>query len=266
MFDVDSIPHSGFDALRPLRYTLRLPLLLWHLLLHLPITLLLINPLTKRWFVAGDSVNNWAIRLWSGGLMRVFGFRVKRIGSAFPGACLTVSNHASWLDIELVHSQRVVHFVAKAEISRWPLVGWLARRAGTIYHQRGNSESLNSVTDLMVTRLRSGHAVAVFPEGGTRPTLRVRTFHARIFQVARDAGVSIQPLALNFTLDGRPDPGVCFREGESFFANFWRLLGDRSRIAEVHFLPVVEDLGGGRRELSDAARRAIIEALGQQHV
>src|SRR5690606_18848542 len=123
----------------------------------------------------------------SAGLMRIFGFRVRKLGHSLPGAHLLVANHVSWLDIELVHSQRAVGFVAKAEISRWPLVGWLARRGGTIYHERGSNSSLNGVLEMMVGRLDAGQVVGVFPEGGTTGGDSIRTFHARIFQAAFEA-------------------------------------------------------------------------------
>jgi 1-acyl-sn-glycerol-3-phosphate acyltransferase len=44
-----------------------------------------------------------------------------------PGAVLFVANHVSWVDIEVMHSQRMMGFVAKREIAGWPVVGWLAR-------------------------------------------------------------------------------------------------------------------------------------------
>lgn len=264
MLDVDSLAARPADPLRPLRYLLRLPLLAFHLLINLPLTLLAINPLFARITVGGERWDHRTIRWWSGGLMRVFGFRVRRVGTPLSGACFVVANHASWLDIELVHSQRMVHFVAKSEISRWPLVGWLASRAGTIYHKRGSTESLGTVSDIMLERLKQGYAVAVFAEGGTAPTLRVRTFHARVFQTPRDARVPIQPVGLNYLRGGLPDPSVCFKDGESFFGNFWRLLGDPGKLAEVHFLdPIIDSGEGGRRELAIAARGAILKALKQ---
>lgn len=264
MLEVDDAPTAAAsDPLRPLRYVVRLPVMLLHLLICLPLTLLAINPLFARISLGGERWDHRAIRWWSGGLMRIFGFRVRRIGEPLPGACFVVANHVSWIDIELVHSQRMVHFVAKSEISRWPLVGWLASRAGTIYHKRGSTESMSRIGETMIERLQQGYTVAVFAEGGTAPTLKVRTFHARVFQTPRDAGVPIQPVALNFLRQGVPDPSVCFRQGESFFGNFWRILGDPPRVAEVHFLPVVEDTGGGRRELAQAARSAIMRALNQ---
>ena len=68
----------------------------------------------------------------------------------------------------MIHSQKMVGFVAKREIAGWPLVGWVASRGHTIYHQRGNTESLGGVMEEMAKRLREGRPVAVFPEGRTR--------------------------------------------------------------------------------------------------
>lgn len=249
---------------RGVRYLYRTPLLLWHLFVHLPLTVILINPLTARWQLAGERVDHRVIRLWSAGLLLVFGMRTRRVGTPLPGPCLSVANHQSWVDIELAHSQRVLHFIAKAEISRWPLIGWLARRAGTIYHQRGSTESLSSVAQIAVERLKAGHAVGVFPEGGTAPDPTVRTFHARIFQIAVDAAVPVQPVALRFVRNGVDALDVPFREDESFLGNFLRLLGGAPLDAEVHFLPPLTDLTVGRRALAQGAREAIRQAMGQQ--
>ena len=174
-----------------------------------------------------------------------------------------VANHLSWLDIELLHSQRMMCFVAKHEISRWPLVGWLAGRAGTIYHKRGNSESLSNVSQIMVERLHQGLAVGAFPEGGTTRGDKVRVFHARIFQAAVEAGVPVQPVALRYSQDRESQsPRVPFGEGESFFANFWRLLGEPAMYAEVIFCQPIEIAGEGRRHLAELSRTRIRTALG----
>jgi 1-acyl-sn-glycerol-3-phosphate acyltransferase len=194
--------------------------------------------------------------------MRVFGFRLRRVGTPRAEATLFVANHCSWLDITLMHSQRALCFVAKSEIGRWPLIGWLASRAGTIYHRRGSNESLNAVAQMMVARLQHGDAIGVFPEGGAAGTVdRVRTFHARIFQTCYDAGVPAQPVALRYVRAGRPALSVAFRGNEKFFHNFLRLLGEPGCTAEVHFLEPVAINPDGRRRMADAARRSIIAAL-----
>lgn len=249
------------DTLRPLRYLLRTPLLLLHVLIGLPLTLLMINPLTARWQIAGERVDHRVIRAWSGGLMRVFGMRVRRYGQPLRGAHMLVANHVSWIDIELVHSQRVVGFVAKAEIGRWPLIGWMARRAGTIYHQRGSTTSLGDVLGLMAERLQSGQAVGVFPEGGTSGGDQIRAFHARIFQAAFEAQVPVQPVALRYGAGGNAQTQVAFARGENFLQNFLRLLGEPTRVAEVHFLTPIQPGEEGRRRVAEQARTAIIEVM-----
>lgn len=250
------------DPMRPLRYLVRVPLIVLHLLLSLPLTLLTINALGERIRLrSGECLEHRAIRWWQSTLMRLFGFRVVRHGEPLPGATLLVANHLSWLDITLIHSQRMAGFVAKSEIARWPLVGWLATRGGTIYHKRGSTDSLASVAVQMVERLKRGEAVAVFPEGGTGPGDRVRTFHARIFQAAIDANVPAQPVALSFMRGGVPTPDIAFRPAERFLPNFLRVLGEPATEAHVHFLEPVAPIAN-RRRMAEAARARIIEALG----
>jgi 1-acyl-sn-glycerol-3-phosphate acyltransferase len=255
-------PATHPDWLRPLRYLWRVPLLLLHILIAFPLALTVFNPLALRCRIGGERLDYWMTRWWSGRLVRLFGFRIRRFGDPLPGAVLFVANHVSWMDIELMHSQRIMSFVAKAEIERWPLVGWLATRAGTIYHRRGSTHSLGAVMERVVARLKQGMAVGVFPEGGTGPGDRLRTFHARIFQVAVDAGVPIQPVALCYGRNGRMDLRVPFGPKESFFANFLRILGGARLDAEVHFLDSVPLDGDGRRQIAEAARARITAALG----
>lgn len=259
---VESPASAHRDWLRPLRYVWRTPLLLLHILIAFPLAFAVLNPFAQRFHVRGERLDYWTTRWWSGTLVRRFGFRIRRVGQPLPGALLFVANHVSWLDIELMHSQRIMSFVAKAEIARWPLVGWLATRAGTIYHRRGNTSSLGTVMESVIDRLQGGMAVGVFPEGGTGTGERLRTFHARIFQVAVDAGVSIQPVALCYGSNGRMNLSVPFAPNESFFANVLRLLGGPGMQAEVHFLEPLQVGEAGRRAAAETARSRIGVALG----
>ncbi|MGY6518057.1 MAG: lysophospholipid acyltransferase family protein [Lysobacteraceae bacterium] len=259
-------PHArrrGPDWVRPLRYLYRVPMLLLHLLLSLPLTLLVIRLpwLARRRTAAGETWAHRIIRAWSAGLMRVFGFRVRRFGEPLPGAVMFVANHISWMDIELMHSQRMMGFVAKAEISRWPLVGWLASQAETIYHHRGDNQSLHGVMHQMVERLQEGRSVAVFPEGRTHTGHALGAFHARIFQPAVLAGAPAQPVALRYGEGGSAQTIISFQPRENFLQNFLRVLGEPGRVAEVHFLEPVPASEDGRRRMAQACRDRIIAAM-----
>ena len=251
------------DWRRPLRYLWRAPWLLLHVLVALPACIALTNPLTAHWRIRGERSDHFAIRTWSAGLLRVFGMRTRRFGTPLPGAAMFVANHVSWIDITLLHSQRTVGFVAKAEIARWPLVGWLATQAGTIYHHRGDNDSLHGVMHQMLARLQEGRAVGVFPEGRTCNGRELGAFHARIFQPAVLAACPVQPVALKYGAGGSAQTLVAFRPRENFVQNFWRLLGEPSRPVEVHFLEptLAAAEGEGRRRLAQLCRERILAAM-----
>jgi 1-acyl-sn-glycerol-3-phosphate acyltransferase len=257
-------PSSASGLARVLRYGYRVPLLVWHLAINLPLTLLLMTPLTRglRWH--GERLEYRMIRAWQAGMMRIFGFRPRRIGTPLPGAAVFVANHVSWIDIIALHSQRMMGFVAKREISQWPLIGWMASRGETIFHERGSSESMGGVLHEMLARLRHGRSVGVFPEGRTRDGREIGPFHARIFLAAVEAGARVQPVALRYGEGGAAQSVVAFAPGEGFLANFIRLLGEPARRADIVFLePIDVVVAGGRRRIAELARERIIEAMGQ---
>ena len=247
--------------MRFLRTLWRLPLLLLHVTLGLAVTVVLMGPVGRALTIAGERGDQWVIRTWSRLMMRCFGLRTTRIGTPVPGAVMFVANHVSWIDITLLHSQRVVGFVAKSEIARWPLVGWLASQAGTIYHHRGDNESLHGVMHQMLQRLQEGHAVGVFPEGRTCSGHELGPFHARIFQPAVLAECPVQPVALKYGAGGSAQTVVAFQRRENFLQNFWRLLGEPPRPVEVHFLEPTAAEGQGRRQLAEVCRERIVAAM-----
>jgi len=259
---IEAVSAPDRDLLRPLRYLWRVPLLLLHVVLGVLLCALILS--WNRHGVMKDEREPFThrmIRVWSTGLMRIFGLRSVRVGKPLPDAALFVANHTSWIDIELLHSQRAACFVAKAEIASWPLVGWLAASGGTIFHRRGSNHSLATVMQAMVERLGEGRSVAVFPEGGTGHNGVLKVFHARIFQAALDAQVPVQPVALRFARDGKRQIDAGFREDENFMQNFLRLLGGAPMDAEVHFLEPVPTSQDGRRRMAELARERIAAAL-----
>ncbi len=261
---IPTLPHAthGGGLGRALRYSYRVPLLLAHLVFLLPLVLLCLVPLWSGVRVAGLRLEHLAIRLWSAGLMRIFGFRLRRFGTPLPDPVMFVANHVSWVDIEMLHSQRMMGFVAKREIRSWPLVGWLSARGETIFHQRGSQESMDGVMHAMLERLRQRRSVGVFAEGRTRDGREVGPFHARIFQPAVEAGVPIQPVALRYGPRGSAQTVVAFAAGESFLANFMRLLGEPPRRADVCFLePIATTDAAGRRHIAELARARVVAAM-----
>jgi 1-acyl-sn-glycerol-3-phosphate acyltransferase len=72
----------------------------------------------------------------------------------------------------------------------------------------------------------------------------------------------VQPVALRYGDRGAAQTRVAFQPGESFFANFLRVLGEPARKADVCFLEPIETTdAGGRRRIAELARERIIAAM-----
>ncbi len=244
------------DPMRAFRYCYRFPMLAWHALVHLPVVLVLAT-LDK-----GGAMSHAALRWWAGGLLRVFGMRVRGVGTPLAGGTMFVANHVSWIDIMALHSQHMMGFIAKAEIRRWPVIGWITSHGETIYLHRGNANSLGDVMTEMSDRLRAGRAVAAFPEGGTRDGSALGAFHARIFAAAVDADAPVQPVALCYGVHCEAQGIVAFAPRESFAANFIRLLGEPARPVLVCFEePILHTEHEGRRGIATLARARVEQAM-----
>ena len=85
------------------------------------------------------------------------------------GPVLVVSNHVSDLDPPVIgwaigfQVRRIVYFMAKQEMRRWPVLGPLLAEAGVFYVRRGEGDRAAQRHALAL--LAAGRMVGVFPEG-----------------------------------------------------------------------------------------------------
>ena len=235
--------------------------MLVHVIIGLPLTLLSIATPVRGFRFGEKTLDDIMLNWWSHMTCSIFGLERCILGRFQPGAQLVVSNHISWLDIQLLHSVSPMGFVAKAEIQNWKLAGRVASIGGTVFHHRGSHDSSSGVTTLMVQRLAQGRKVAIFPEGGILPGGGVKRFHARMFAAAIESGLPVQPVMIRYLRDGRHFTAMTFLPGEKFMANIMRLLKQRRCIAEVSILPVIYPAGKQRRELAKESELVVRAAF-----
>ncbi len=114
--------------------------------------------------------------------LRMTGLKVEIIGKHMRHGGAVVANHASWIDIFTLHDAARVSFVAKAEVRRWPVLGWLADVTGTLFIERRASQAKNHQAALL-KRLEAGDQLCFFPEGTSTDGLRVVPFRSTLFSV-----------------------------------------------------------------------------------
>ena len=192
---------------------------------------------------------------WSAGVLRAMGVGLHITGTARPGATLLLVNHVSWLDIAALHAA-VPHarFVSKADVLRWPLLGWLIRGAGTLFIERERKRDALRVVHAMADALRVGQTVAVFPEGTTGEGPELLPFHANLLQAAIATATPIQPVVLRFAdPTHRFSPAVAYVGDTTLLQSLWRVATARG--LEVHVTLLMS------RGSAHADRRLLAESL-----
>ncbi|HKX27335.1 MAG TPA: lysophospholipid acyltransferase family protein [Blastocatellia bacterium] len=172
-------------------------------------------------------------QLWARALLRLIGMRVNLSGvspGTLGGNYLLVGNHQSYLDIIIIASAFPILFVAKQEMGRWPMLGWLARLGGTIFIDREDAHSGVSCAYRASRLLRSGINVQVFPESTTNDGNGMLPFKALFFASAIRARVPVLPLTIDFravnqqALDDESREWMCWYGDADFLPHFWRVL------------------------------------------
>jgi 1-acyl-sn-glycerol-3-phosphate acyltransferase len=247
-----------------LRLLYRLPLLLLHIFVGTPLTVLChYRPLSDFRF-GGRRLEERTAKWWGRNLCRIFGLRLEVSGAVPPGPQLVVANHISWIDIPLLFSVAPLSFVSKAEIEQWPVIGFVAKAGNTVFHRRGSHDSAHGVAAVMKERLEEGGNVAIFPEGGILAGPGVKRFHGRLFAAAIETGVPVQPLMLRYVRNGQHEHDMTFLPGEHFVGNFFRLLRQPACKAQVAVLDRIDPRGKQRRLLANEAGNAVREAFDRE--
>ncbi len=109
---------------------------------------------------------------------------------------LVVANHRSVMDILVLVAGFGGTVLSRADVARWPLFGGIARRAGTVFVERGDRRSGMLAVRAMRRVLARGETLIVFPEGGTFSGDEVRPFRRGAFVAASGLDVEIVPVGL----------------------------------------------------------------------
>lgn len=209
------------------------------------------------------------IRRWSRQLLQMLGVDARvhwRHDEGLPGNLLIVANHVSWLDIFVLNALQPARFIAKDDLRRLPVVGRLIANAGTLFIDRGRRRDTHAVNRHTVAALARGDVVAVFPEGTTSDGTGLLHFHSSLLQPIVDAEGHVQPVAIRYRTATDEHCDAPAYVGEvTLLESFWRVVGERRLVAELHLLPPLSARDRHRRELSAAAAaviRTVLESPG----
>ncbi|MEZ4301985.1 MAG: lysophospholipid acyltransferase family protein [Polyangiaceae bacterium] len=159
-----------------------------------------------------EVLRKWVLR-YGRVQLRTFGVDVIGKGphldesAAYPGrdangkGRLFVMNHRSALDILIALAFLDARIVSRGDLARWPVIGYLAKRIGTLFVERESTMSGARVAGAMVKAVEASRGVLIFPEGTTYSGDEVRPFRAGAFVVSKRTGAELIPVGIAYEGD-----------------------------------------------------------------
>lgn len=161
---------------------------------------------------------------WSGYALRILGRLITyvnpfwdiKVDGHFPEnprhPYVVVSNHLSQGDPPIV--ARVpweMKWVAKIELFRVPVTGWLLRMSGDIPVDRRDRDSRANVLKRASDYLHKKCSVMLFPEGTRSRDGRIHKFANGAFRLAIKEGVPVLPVVIEGTQNALPKHSIWFQ-------------------------------------------------------
>lgn len=152
---------------------------------------------SRRW-------KSFGTRVWCRGLQVTFRIRTRELGPPPPRPAFLVANHLSWVDILVLGARFGPTFVAKQEISRWPVLGHLARAMGNIFVDRGRRRDVVRVLQEIDRAVAEGATIVLFPEGTSSRGDRVYPLRPALLEWAAQRRHPVHVVTLGY---GTTAPG-----------------------------------------------------------
>ncbi len=189
---------------------------------------------------ASTEIKHFHIQKWSAHLLKIFGIElvIKNQQILPKQSYLLSSNHISWMDIHAINSYKPIRFVAKSEVEKWPIFGWMAKQLGTVFIKRDSSRHAHIVVGEMSKVLKS-ESVCIFPEGTSTNGETVRPFKPNLFESAVISGVPVYTLAIRYVskTTGHRSDVPAFVGDMALLESMANILKNRKLIAELSFFP-----------------------------
>ena len=206
------------------------------------------------------------IQHWFGKFIQLLNIEKKIHGEIHLENRLMVANHISWKDILLLNSIYPTRFVAKSEISKWPVIGWLSSRVGTLFVKRGSISDIRRLNEEISELVTAGERVTLFPEGATSEGGEIAHLYPGLFQSVigpsrNESPLGVQPIVIIYKIDDELSPHIPFTGEANMLGNLWSVLGFDHITADIYFTPFISSENMTRKTLSVHSHQQMQQTL-----
>lgn len=131
-------------------------------------------------------------------LVRFLNVRCEVSGNIPKKGVLGVTNHRSYLDSICIFQHLDACPVVKAEVGKWPIIGFGLRHSGTVFVDRKSKESRKRTRQQIADFVSRKISTIVFVEGTTYVGPETGEFRPGTFMTAVEGGFEVTPIAIEF--------------------------------------------------------------------
>ena len=183
---------------------------------------------------------------WQSGARCILGVKVVLEGKpCHKSQALYVGNHLSYIDIPLVGSFVRGSFVARGDLSGWPLLGQMALAQQTVFISRKREDAVAG-KDALETVLKGGKSIIVFAEGTSSDGSRILPFKSSLFTLALNnpggRPLMVQPFTISLlSVHGVPADTQSVRDQYAWYGDMtlpphmWAFLKGKGAVVKLTF-------------------------------
>lgn len=223
--------------------------------------------LTFQFPFASRASKDIKVQNWSKSLLDIFNIELQVHGSdlLINSPHLIASNHISWLDIHVINAYKPIRFVAKSEVERWPIFGWMAKQLGTVFIRRDSARHARQVVDQLALVLKTD-SICIFPEGTSTSGESVLPFKPNLFESALTSQAAVYPLAIRYFVKktGERSDAPAFIGDMGLLESMSNIIKTSALVAQITILPpypVAQMQNIDRKGLASYCQESISKAI-----
>ena len=172
-------------------------------------------------------------------------------------------NHVSYMDILVLLAITPVSFLAKDEVRKMPLIGWIAKAIGCVFVERSSKESRQAARHSL-SRMAYFPPIVLYPEGKRGDGTKLLPFRYGAFEIVTDVGAEVLPCTITYD---RLDKAIWKRK-ENIGRALWRLATYSQPItAQITILePFQPDPGADPVNLSESLHETMTAVWEKQQL
>jgi 1-acyl-sn-glycerol-3-phosphate acyltransferase len=172
-----------------------------------------------------------------------------------------IANHISWLDIYALMTVTSLRFIAKSDIRKWPVFGYLAANANVLFIDREKRHDAAKIVKIAIESLNNGDQLCFFPEGTTTDGTQMLNFRGSLIQAPIDTQSNIQPVAIFYPNDdGSANLNMAYIGDMTMIESIFTILKQRQSRVELYFFEEINILSLSKEEKD---RRTLTNQLHQ---